>query len=87
MAWAALGQPFPRDLYDLANPEQESLFLYEVGFLATDWLVERAGPEAVLKFFRFGGHSAAFEAAFGMTLDEFHISFEQHRLEVAPPFE
>ena len=47
--------------------------------------MERAGPEALLSFFRFGGHAGAFEAAFGMTLDEFHAAFEQHRLEVAPP--
>lgn len=84
-AWAASEQPLPRGPADLADPEQESFFAYDVGFLATEWLVARAGPEAVLDFFRFGGHSAAFEAAFGMTLDEFHAAFEQHRLEVASP--
>lgn len=42
---------------------------------------------AILEFFRLGGHKAAFEAAFGLTFDEFHIAFEEHRLEVAPPFE
>ena len=84
-AWAAAEQPFPRGPADLADPAQESFFAYDVGFLATEWLVERAGPEAVLDFFRFGGHSAAFEAAFGMTLDEFHAAFEEHRLEVASP--
>ena len=85
--WANLAQPFPRRPTDLADREQMPLFVYNAGFLATDWLVERAGPEAVLKFFRFGGHAAAFEAAFGLTFDEFHIAFEEHRLEVAPPFE
>ena len=60
---------------------------YQVGFLAVDWLVERAGEGSILEFFRLGGHKAAFEAAFGMTFDEFHVAFEEHRLEVAPPFE
>ena len=85
--WASLAQPFPRHPTDLADREQEPLFVYNVGFLAAEWLVERAGPEAVLNFFRFGGHAAAFEAAFGMTFDEFHVAFEEHRLEVAPPLE
>lgn len=37
----------------------EPFFTYEVGLLATAWLVEQAGPEAVPDFFRFGGHEAA----------------------------
>ena len=85
--WAALAQPFPERPSALADPEQEPAFVYGVGLLATDWLVEQAGAEAVLKFFSFGGHAGAFEAAFGMTLDEFRTAFEQHRLEVAPPSE
>ena len=60
---------------------------YDVGFLATDWLVEQAGPKAVLEFFRLGGHRVAFESAFGMTLSEFRAALDLHRLEVAPPFE
>ena len=48
-----------------------------------DRLVERAGEDSILRFFRLGGH----KAAFGMTFDEFHVAFEQHRLDVAPPFE
>ena len=85
--WAVEALSFPRDPSEIANPEILALYAYPVGFLATDWLVERAGPDSILKFFRFGGHSAAFEAAFGMTLDEFHIAFEEHRREVAVPFE
>lgn len=62
-------------------------FAYDYGFLATDWLAERAGTEAVLKYFRLGGHRAAFEAAFGMSLAAFNSEFEAHRADVARPFE
>ncbi len=85
LRWAELAQPFPRNRGDIADPAHAPVFTHHVGLLATEWLAEQAGPEAILKFFQFGGHAAAFEAAFGMTLDEFHDAFEQHRLEVAPP--
>ena len=61
--------------------------VYSVGFLATEWLVERAGPEAVLEFFRLGGHRTAFQRAFGISVSGFLTAFEEHRMEVAPPFE
>ncbi len=57
-----------------------------VGFLAVDWLAEHAGPKALLEFFRLGQHGAAFETAFGISVDAFGDSFERHRREVAPPF-
>lgn len=59
---------------------------YVVGFLAVDWLAERAGPKALLEFFRLGQQRAAFETAFGISVDAFGDSFEKHRMEVAPPF-
>ena len=49
--------------------------------------VARAGPEAILTFFRTGAHQAAFEGAFGLSVDSFVNDFEAYRLEVAPPFE
>lgn len=84
--WAALGQAFPRSFSHITDPTEEYVLEYLVGFLATDWLVERAGPEALLNFFRFGGHGAAFERAFGVSVDEFYSAFETHRWEVAAPF-
>lgn len=84
-AWAELAQPFPRARSDIADPAQMPVFTHHVGLLAAEWLAEQAEPESLLKFFQFGGHAAAFEAAFGLTLDEFHDAFEQHRMEVAPP--
>ena len=84
--WSVLAEAFPGRLSDITDPEEKYKLEYRVGFLATDWLVERAGPEALLKFFRFGGHGAAFERAFGVSVEEFYSAFETHRWEVAAPF-
>lgn len=84
--WAALGQALPRIFTGIDDPEEEYSLHYEVGFLAADWLVERSGPEAILKFFRLGAHGAAFETAFGLSAQLFHDSFERYRWEVAAPY-
>ena len=84
--WSGLGQPLPLFRSSLDTDEHD-WYAYNVGFLATELLVERAGPEAILAFFRFGGHAGAFEAAFGISLIDFLAAFEEHRLEVAQPFE
>ena len=76
--WSSLGEPF-------LQGDSES-HVAGVGFLAVEWLVERAGSEAVLKVFRLGAHRASFETAFGMSLDSFKAGFERHRSQVAPPF-
>ncbi len=41
-------------------------YWYDYGFLATDRLLQRASPEAILEFFRLGGDETAFESVFGM---------------------
>ena len=66
---------------------QGKRYTYHYGFLATDWLVERAGTEAVLEFFRLGGHRTAFESAFGMPLGVFQNSFDAYLRVVVPSFE
>lgn len=76
VVWSSLGEPF-------LQGDAES---HVVGFLAVEWLVERAGSEAVLKLFRLGAHRASFESAFGMSLDAFKAGFERHRSQVAKPF-
>jgi len=84
LGWAGLGPDPSRSglgRYD------ELTFIYDGGLLATEWLVARAGPEAILKFFRTGGHRAAFEGAFGLSVGSFQTALARHRLEVAPPFE
>ena len=59
-----------------------------VGFLAVQWLVERAGERAILDYYRqlprSGSWEQAFERAFGIAVDDFHEAFEAHRAEVAP---
>ena len=59
-------------------------YRYVYGFLATDWLVEGAGTEAVLEFFRLGGDRTAFESAFGMPYLVFWSSFDAY-LSPNPP--
>ena len=92
LGWAGLGLRFP-GLYEQAidghtpTPFEFAVLVYQVGFLAIEWLVERTGEEALLEFFQLGGGRQEFEKAFGMAADEFVAAFEEHRLEVAPPFE
>ena len=87
LLWAALGKPLPSTRANQLAPGEYEWYAYNVGFLATEWLVGIAGPEAILNFFRFGGHSAAFEAAFGMTVEGFFAAFAEHQQRVAPPSE
>ena len=61
-----------------------------LGFLALEWLAERAGNPALFEYYRLLPDSAsweeAFEGAFGLTIDEFYEAFEGRRDEVAPPW-
>ncbi len=63
-----------------------SVFRYEIGFLAVDWLVERKGEAALMEFFRLGGGRHEFEEAFGMTPEEFGEGMDKLWRKVAPPF-
>ena len=84
LRWAALGGD---PSYSELGREDALAFIYSGGLLVTEWLVARAGPEAILKFFRTGAHRAAFQGAFGLSLDSFQTAFARHLREVAPPFE
>ena len=86
VVWSALGQAFPKYFSEVSGTPEESTWIYGLGFLAVDWLVDRRGPPAILEFFRLGAHGAAFETAFGISVASFHDAFERHRQEVAPPF-
>ena len=61
-----------------------------LGFLALEWLAERAGNPALFEYYRLLPDSAsweeAFEGAFGLAIDAFYEAFEHHRAEVAPPW-
>ena len=83
LSWAALGA---NPSVDELSQEEVAAFVYDGGLLMTEWLVAQAGPEAILKFFRTGAHRAAFEGAFGLSVDAFVTAFEAHRLDIAPPF-
>ena len=61
-----------------------------LAYLAGEWLAARAGEPALLDHLRRLPLSAswqeAFEAAFGLPVEEFHEGFAAYRAEVAPPF-
>ena len=61
-----------------------------VSFLAVEWLLERAGDTALFEYYRqLDGSETweeAFEATFGIAVDDFYEEFEAYRARVAPPF-
>ena len=60
-----------------------------VAVLAIEWLTERVGDPAIFDYYRRLPDSAsweeAFEAAFGIAVDDFYVEFEAYRARVAPP--
>ncbi len=91
LVWSGLGRPLPGP-YDAAVSsmfigDAYTSLVYDVGFLGIEWLIERRGAEALMEFFRLGGGRREFSEAFDMSPDEFVEAFEEHRREVAPPFE
>ncbi len=60
-----------------------------LGFLALELLAERAGEAALFDYYRLLPESEtweeAFEAAFGIAIDDFYEAFEVYRAQVAPP--
>ena len=63
---------------------------YVLGFLAVDLLVQRAGEEALLDYYRSVSTGLrwreAFSSVFGIDVDEFYEEFELRRAENRPPF-
>ncbi|MYE45222.1 MAG: hypothetical protein F4X25_00415 [Chloroflexi bacterium] len=53
-----------------------------LGYLAVDWLVERAGDRAVFEYYRLllpePSVEAAFERAFGLTIEAFYLEFDEY---------
>ena len=80
-------------LRDLAHPYafdgNESRAAQSVGYLAVQWLLERAGDPSLFEYYRLvsksQGWEDAFEAAFGIAIDDFYVEFEAYRARVAPP--
>ncbi|MXW23948.1 MAG: hypothetical protein F4Z96_04725, partial [Chloroflexi bacterium] len=56
---------------------------YALGFVAAEWLVDRAGEEALVDFYRIRkSHDRwedTFQAAFGVAVDEFYEAVESYR--------
>ncbi len=85
--WATLGPELTLGTGASLDYEDSSL----LGYLAFEWLAEEVGEGALIHYFALLKTSAtwegAFRRAFGLTLDDFYAGFEEHRREVAPPFE
>ena len=81
--------------HPLGSPEIETRARAEndaaraLGFLAVDWLTERAGEPAILEYYRLlpssGSWEEAFEGAFGIGVDDFYAAFDAYRSEAASP--
>ena len=63
---------------------------YYLGFLAAEYLVERAGEGALLEYYRqISPHTPwqdVFQDVFGIDIDPFYRDFEEHRAENRPPY-
>ena len=61
---------------------------YSLGQLAVDWLVKRAGEDALLAYYNYPGGTgwtSRFKKVFGLSVSEFYEAFEAYRAKVAPP--
>ncbi|MDE0474094.1 MAG: hypothetical protein OXI50_06015, partial [Gammaproteobacteria bacterium] len=92
---AALARLTPRTLSSIescsAGSEVPCVAVSGLGFLGVEWLVARAGEQAIVEYYRLLPISRtwreAFEGAFEITIDEFYEEFEAQRRVItgAPP--
>ena len=79
--------PALRSLERVADPAER--IHYRLGFLAADWLAQRTGAEALLDYYRrlpsAERWQAAFEAAFGLGVDDFYETFEGYLAALLQP--
>ena len=72
-----------RDLEGIANWADQRRSVYGLGALATEWLIDKTGMSTYADYWRaLPEHSTwedAFASTFGITADDFHEAFEQHR--------
>lgn len=78
--WSILSEMETNEQYGRRSPEERGL-----GWLAVDWLVQRAGETSYVEYMTQRGEyrewHEAFEAKFGLTPDEFYTQFEEARPE------
>ncbi|MCY4639468.1 MAG: hypothetical protein OXC94_03900 [Chloroflexi bacterium] len=77
-------------LPDLETPGDHHWRKASLSALAGEWLAGHAGEPALLDYYRrlpvSAGWREAFEAAFGLAVEDFYGAFAAHRTEVAPPY-
>lgn len=77
----------PVKLEDLVDPsgarEAGAWITKALGFVAVEWLANHAGDPAVFEYYRVlpssTSREAAFESAFGLTIEDFYEQFEAYR--------
>ena len=72
-----------RDLEGVANWADQRRSVYGLGALATEWLIDQSGTSTYADYWRaLSEHTTwedAFASTFGITVDDFHEAFEEHR--------
>lgn len=86
----AIAPPAASHVVSIRDPESSDVSLnYHLGFIATEWLIDQAGEDSLLTYYRLLPSSdsweIAFAKAFGLSTDEFYDAFAAYRAEVAPP--
>jgi len=61
-----------------------------LGYIAMEWLAAEAGEQSIIDYFAALGATpdweAVFEQAFGLSIGDFYVEFEEYRHRAAPPF-
>ena len=90
-SWSAVARPLTDYADESLEPSKRRTLAYDVGFLAVDRLVDEGGHESLVDYFRSLASTRSWEEsflqAFGVSVDAFYAAFEEHRLEVAPPYD
>ncbi len=72
-----------RELEGIANWAAQRRSVYGLGALATEWLIDQTGMSTYADYWRgLSEHTTwedAFASTFGITVDGFHVAFEEHR--------
>ncbi len=82
------GEVPPLRAFETVEDDAERIH-YQLGFLAADRLADHAGLEALAGYYRrlpsSDSWQEAFEAAFGIAIDDFYETFEAYRAEIVGP--
>ena len=76
------------ETYDAATTPEPGITM-ALGYFVAEWLVERAGEQALMDYSRLRSSSVpwqgTFEAVFGISVGDFYQAFAAYRAGIAPP--